>query len=886
VPRRSRHGRRRARRGEGGFFGELDLAWLHEAARGPARNARRVRGARPRRSRSASTAAAKPFAAAITRPAHGAAFELALACQRRFVANDPACTVGFTDLRLGLPPLMGSGVRLASRLGAEPALKLLRDPTALTPTAAAKAGLVDVVLPGAAVLAEAARWVALAAAQRAQRPADAAIVAAAIAAPRTAIDAATEAFVDVARGPVAQDMVRTLGLSVARANRLAGRPSGHAVRAFSRVGVLGAGLMGSGIALVCARAGMQVTLLDTSIEAAERGLAALTKQEASGVAAGRLDAAESKATLARIAPSARYDDLAGVDIVVEAVFEDREVKAKATRLAEAAAGLGALFATNTSTLPITGLAEASARPERFIGLHFFSPVPRMPLLEIIRGRQTSDETLAHAMDFARAIGKTPIVVSDARGFYTTRVVMAYQAEAFDMLAQGIDPALVEAGGTASGMPVPPLALSDAVALDLIHQINLQAARDLGDAYAFTSGYRMVGRLVEEQGRKGKKTGQGFYDYGADGSRSLWPGLRAFAAEGRRVESTVADARDRLLAAQALETVRCLEEGVIVDPSQCDVGAILGWASRRGPAGRCRGSTAWASPLASRAARRWPRATARPGSSRRAPCASSRRAARASMRPPGRAEPALAPGAPSADSRSAHGAALAVAAMLLAIWGANFMHHQAGDGAVSPNAFLFARYIVTPLCAVLLLLALHGVRWPRLPRAEWIVLARLALLGHVLHVTLINWGIYLSSPFSTALIFSCGPLMTLTLLAVGGQERFGRAQLAGALIACAGILVFLADKLGLGWQAGLGDLVLLAATLLFSMHTVAARDIIVRRGPTLVMTYTTIMAFPVLMLITGPAGLGTDWTALPPLAWLGLAWALVVSSFAGWILWAG
>ena len=256
----------------------------------------------------------------------------------------------------------------------------------------------------------------------------------------------------------------------------------------------------------------------------------------------------------------------------------------------------------------------------------------------------------------------------------------------------------------------------------------------------------------------------------------------------------------------------------------------------------------------------------------------------SAAPARRDEHGLAPRAMTTGSRSARGAALAVAGTLLVIWGTNFSIIKLVMTHVSPNAFLFARYIVTPLCAVLLLLAVHGTRWPRLPRAEWIVLARLTLLGHVLHVTLINWGIHLSSPFSTALIFSCGPLMTLCLLAIGGQERFGRAELAGALIACTGILVFLADKLGLGWQAGLGDLVLLAATLLFSMHTVAARDIIARRGPTLVMTYTTIMAFPALMLITGPAGIATDWTALPPLAWVGLAWALVVSSFAGWILW--
>jgi len=557
------------------FFGELDLEWLHAAASGAcgplAAFAERTAALAAR-----IDTARKPIAAAITGRAHGVSLELALACHRRIGAQEASCTVGFTDLRFGLPPLLGSAPRLAARLGREPALRLLRDATALTPTAALKAQLLDELVPATAVVDEAKRWVALEAAQRAHRPAHAALADSVSLLSASALDAASQAFVEVARGPVAQDMVRTLGLSVAKANRLAGRPAGFPTRPFRRVGVLGAGLMGRGIALVCARAGMQVVMIDTSEAAAQRGLDALAKQEATGVAAGRLDPRESKATLARILPSARYDELDGADIVVEAVFEDRGIKAAATRQAEAAAGPGALFATNTSTLPITGLAEASQRPERFIGLHFFSPVPRMPLLEIIRGRRTSDETLAQAMDFARAIGKTPIVVNDARGFYTTRVVMAYQAEAFDMLAEGAEPAVVEAGGVAAGMPVPPLALSDAVALDLIHQINLQAARDLGDAYAFTPGYAMVGRLVEEEGRKGKKTGQGFYDYAADGSKRFWPGLRAFAGAGRHVEVTIADSRDRLLAAQALEAVRCLAEGVITDPSQCDVGAVLGW----------------------------------------------------------------------------------------------------------------------------------------------------------------------------------------------------------------------------------------------------------------------------------------------------------------------
>ena len=234
--------------------------------------------------------------------------------------------------------------------------------------------------------------------------------------------------------------------------------------------------------------------------------------------------------------------------------------------------------------------------------------------------------------------------------------------------------------------------------------------------------------------------------------------------------------------------------------------------------------------------------------------------------------------------SGQGAALAVAVTLLTVWGTNFSIIKLVMSYVTPGAFLFARYIVTPACAVILLLAVYGTRWPRLPANEWKTLAWLTVLGHVLHVTLINWGIYLSSPFSTALIVACGPLMTLIILAVGGSERLGRAQVVGALLACSGILLFLADKIGVGWQAGFGDLVLLAATLLFSMHTVAAREIIVRRGAMLVMAYTTLMAFPPLMLITGIDGIRTEWNALPPMVLWGLAWALVVSSFTGWIVW--
>jgi 3-hydroxyacyl-CoA dehydrogenase/enoyl-CoA hydratase/3-hydroxybutyryl-CoA epimerase len=386
---------------------------------------------------------------------------------------------------------------------------------------------------------------------------------------------AAQHFVEIARGSVARNMVRTLGVSVAKANALVRRPAGLPKRSFRKAGVLGAGLMGGGIALVCARAGLDVALLDVSEEAARRGLERLRRQEEASIAAGRADAETVKAMLGRITPVGDHAALRDADIVVEAVFEDRAVKAEATRRAEAAMPADVVFATNTSTLPITGLAAASQRPEKFIGLHFFSPVPRMPLLEIIRGERTSDETLAVSMDFAQAISKTPIIVNDARGFYTTRVVMAYQAEAFDMLAQGISPDMIEQGGEASGMPVPPLALSDAVALDLIHQINVQTRADLGEVYQQSAGYDLIGRLVEDMGRTGKKTGKGFYNYADNGAKQLWPGL-AQATGGNVLASTVEDVCDRLLAAQALETVRALEQGVITDPSEADVGAILGW----------------------------------------------------------------------------------------------------------------------------------------------------------------------------------------------------------------------------------------------------------------------------------------------------------------------
>jgi 3-hydroxyacyl-CoA dehydrogenase/enoyl-CoA hydratase/3-hydroxybutyryl-CoA epimerase len=561
------------------FLGGLDLEWLLDVTSdGGGRDDDQLLDDVLRLNavlRSIETAP-KPIAAAIDGRALGVPLEIALACQRRFAAGGAGVELGLTGIKIGLPPMAGGALRLAAALGAENAAKLVSNGQTLTATAALEAGIVDELTPAALLVDSARAWVLQAASDRNRRPARDAVAAVLPNEPsESSLRSAAQQFAQVARGTAARSMVRTIGIGVERVNDLVHRPAGYPRSSFAKTGVLGAGLMGGGIALVAALAGLDVVLLDVSQEAAERGLDRLRRDVQRSVAAGRVEQDAGSAALARIVPTDRYEALRDVDIVIEAVFEDRLVKAEATQRAEAVIPARALFATNTSTLPISGLAQVSLRPEQFIGLHFFSPVPRMPLLEIIRGERTSDATLAAAMDFAQTIGKTPIVVRDARGFYTTRVVMAYQAESYDMLAQGIAPALVEAGGVAAGMPVPPLALSDAVGLDLVHQINLQSRADLGERYRETPGYEMIGRLVETLGRTGKKSGRGFYDYGEDGSKQLWSGLQAFCASDER-PSSIDDVRDRLLAAQALETARCIEERVITDPLEADVGAILGW----------------------------------------------------------------------------------------------------------------------------------------------------------------------------------------------------------------------------------------------------------------------------------------------------------------------
>jgi 3-hydroxyacyl-CoA dehydrogenase / enoyl-CoA hydratase / 3-hydroxybutyryl-CoA epimerase len=369
-------------------------------------------------------------------------------------------------------------------------------------------------------------------------------------------------------------MIRTLFYAIGDANKLIGRPDAVPVQAYRKVGVLGAGMMGAGIAHVSAEAGLDVILIDQSLEAAEKGKSYSAKLLEKQVQQGRLTADKRDAILARITPTTGYNKLKDADIVIEAVFEDRAVKGQVMRAAESVLPPSAILASNTSTLPITGLAEASQRPANFVGLHFFSPVDRMPLVEVIRGHQTSEATIARAMDFVKRIRKTPIVVNDGRAFYTSRVFGTYVYEGMALLNDGVHPALIERAGTNAGMPVGPLALMDEVSLELMHKVMRQTEADLGAAYKAPPQDPVLIKMVEQLNRLGRKSGGGFYDYAADGTKCLWPELvRHFP---RAIDQpSVDEVQKRLMYIQSIEASRCLAEN-IVGARDADVGSILGW----------------------------------------------------------------------------------------------------------------------------------------------------------------------------------------------------------------------------------------------------------------------------------------------------------------------
>jgi 3-hydroxyacyl-CoA dehydrogenase / enoyl-CoA hydratase / 3-hydroxybutyryl-CoA epimerase len=558
----------------------------------------------------------KPSAAAITGLALGGGLELALACHYRVLADDPSAVVGLPEVKVGLLPGAGGTQRLPRLIGVEKALPLMLEGRSVSPREALALGIVHELAPAADLLSRARAWLAagpeplqpwdrkgftvpggaslldprtvglftgaVAGVTRAtlgNYPAPAAILASAYEGLQLPMDRGLaierQYFAGLASGPVALNLVRTMFINKGKADKLARRPSGVAAREVTRLGVLGAGMMGAGLAYAGARAGIAVAVLDTSPELAARSLDYASRVLAREQKSGRISEERSREVLGRIRPTTDFADLAGAEFVIEAVFEDRGIKAEVTARAEAVLDADAVFASNTSTLPISGLAEASARPGNFIGMHFFSPVERMPLVEIIRGRKTEDVALARALDLAKRLGKTPIVVNDSRGFFTSRVFATYCYEGQVLLSEGVTPALIENAGRFAGMPVGPLAVMDEVSLELQYKVVQQTRSDLGTAFEYPVSWNVLRRFVEDLKRTGRKAGAGFYEYPPEGRKFLWPGLAAEFPPAS-VQPSLEDVKRRLLYIQALEAARCLEEGVLTHPADGDLGSILGW----------------------------------------------------------------------------------------------------------------------------------------------------------------------------------------------------------------------------------------------------------------------------------------------------------------------
>jgi len=558
----------------------------------------------------------KPFVAAINGLALGGGFEVCLACHYRVIADDPKAFVGLPEVKVGLLPGGGGTQRMPRLIGVTQSLPYLLEGSNISAAEAKKVGLVHEVVPAGELIAAAKRWlmgspvavqpwdqkgyrvpggVAFASAGATQTfmgatalvakktlhnyPAPAAILSCVFEGTLLPIEKGLEVegkhFAMLVTGPVARNLIRTMFVNKGNADKLSVRPADVPKSKVTKLGVLGAGMMGAGVAYVSAMQGMEVILIDSTAEQAAKGKAYSAKLLAKDVERGRRTQEQAEAVLARIKPTVDYAQLEGADLVIEAVFEHRGIKADVTAKAEAVIPKTSVFASNTSTLPITGLAKASKRPKSFIGIHFFSPVEKMPLVEIIVGKQTGDEAIARALDYVGQLKKTPIVVNDSRGFYTSRCFGTYTAEGARMLSEGIDPQLIESAGRLAGMPVGPLAVSDEVSLELAYKVMQQSREDLGAKYKEPVSWPVVKHFVEDLKRLGRKSGAGFYDYPEGGKKVLWSGL---ASEYPRLATQpgVEELKTRLLYIQALETARCFEEGVLKSVHEADLGSILGW----------------------------------------------------------------------------------------------------------------------------------------------------------------------------------------------------------------------------------------------------------------------------------------------------------------------
>ena len=559
-----------------------------------------------------------PVVAALNGTALGGGWEIALACHHRIAIDSPRSRFGLPEVTLGLMPGAGGVTRMVRLLGLQEAMPYLMEGKQVKPADALKAGLVqDLAVDAADMMAKARAWIAANPAPRQPwdrddyrmpgglpsspkvaglltvapamlrdktkgcYPAPEAILASAVEGARVAFDTAcrieSRYMTSLTVGPVAKNMITAFWQQMRALKSGVSRPAGVPSWRAAQVGVLGAGMMGSGIAYAAASKGLPVVLKDVSLEAAEKGKGYSRALLEKSVERGRLTTEAMDKTLGLIRPTVDAADLAGCDLIIEAVFESVELKARVTAEAEALLGPNAIMASNTSTLPISKLADASKRPANFIGLHFFSPVDKMQLVEIVVGRQTSPETLARAFDFVLQIGKLPIVVNDSRGFFTSRVFTAFVMEGIAMLGEGRPPAAIENAALMAGMPVGPLAISDEISLSLYAAIAAQNKAGVeaeGGVYVRHPGEDVVERMVGEFRRPGKAAGAGFYEYPKDGRKHLWPGLAQHypvAAE----ESPFDDLRDRILYIQAIEAVRCYEEGVLRSVGDANLGSIFG-----------------------------------------------------------------------------------------------------------------------------------------------------------------------------------------------------------------------------------------------------------------------------------------------------------------------
>jgi len=563
----------------------------------------------------------KPVVAAINGAAMGGGLEIALACHHRIAIDSPKVQLGLPEVTLGLMPGCGGVVRLVRLIGLEKSLPIL---TEGKPVKAAKAhalGIVDELASDQDdMFAKARAWIKAhpeslqpfdqkgfkipGGTATAPHNAGMLFMAPAVAfrktkgllpAPTKIIAQATEStLLDVetalrieSRGltelivtPEAKNLITTFFFGMNALKSGESRPKNIESKKVARLGILGAGMMGQGIAYVAAKAGIEVVLKDVSVENAAKGKAYSEKLLDKAISRGQTDEAAKEKVLGLIKSTASVEDLQGCDLIVEAVFEDMELKAVVTREAEPQLKDGGVFASNTSTLPITELSKYSANAEKFIGIHFFSPVDRMPLVEIIAGQETNDETLALAFDFVQQIGKVPIVVNDSRGFFTSRVFGTYLDEGCRLLTEGVNPQLIEAWSTQAGMPVGPLAVHDEISLALTQTVGITNGRldaERGESFCSTStvSTTVANRMVDEFGRKGKVFGSGFYDYAEDGSKKLWADLASNFAKGDEIELSRANVQDRIIFRQVLESLHCLEEGVFRNLRDGNIGSIMG-----------------------------------------------------------------------------------------------------------------------------------------------------------------------------------------------------------------------------------------------------------------------------------------------------------------------